>query len=76
MEAVKGLRGFWHYTIGDEWRDSDLITLCGKAISPNFRRFNPHGLPNPPCVRCLQINKETLRVTAKALRNKTYHPNK
>ena len=37
-EAVKGLRGFWHYTDGTWTRPSKLVTLCGKRISPNYRR--------------------------------------
>jgi len=45
MEAVKGLQGYWHATMGDwvqygEGRGNKLQALCGKGVSPNYRRVN------------------------------------
>lgn len=41
MEAVKGIRGYWHATNGEWHKDGNgLQTLCGKGISPNYQRFN------------------------------------
>lgn len=60
MEAVKGLQGYWHATKGDYHPTGDgLKTLCGKSISPNFRRFNERDVRRVVnCPKCKQKLKE------------------
>ena len=45
LETVKGLSGFRHLTRG-EWNKegNKLKTLCGTAISPNYRSKYHYGM--------------------------------
>ena len=50
-QGVKGLQGFYHVTDGS-WVSADkLKTLCGTAISPNFRDI-PLESEKISCPRC------------------------
>ncbi len=52
MEAVRGLQGNWHFTEGLWANSGGLKTLCGRGISPNYRRMNVKSLPLPACAKC------------------------
>lgn len=53
MEAVKGLQGYWHATNGDWHNNGGLKVLCGRSISPNFRRFNQRDVGRVVnCTKC------------------------
>ena len=59
MEAVKGLQGRWHATMGDWYDGNSLRTLCGRGISPNYRRFNEQDVRRVVnCPKCHEILKD------------------
>lgn len=63
MSAVKGLRGYWHYT-DNEWDKSGnkLKTACGCSISPNFREEDQMLINCPRCVlKCVAIEESGFR---------------
>lgn len=59
MEAVKGLRGYWHYTNGGWLNGDKLRTLCGKGISPNHRESDWDTVVQiidcPKCRKLLEV---------------------
>lgn len=60
LEAVKGLTGNWHLARYDDWDNTgnQLRTLCGTAISPNYRRF--HSILHLKlCDKCRQAYNTT-----------------
>ena len=58
MEAVKGIRGYWHATEG-EWtgtRNSKLAVLCRgetEGIGPNHRSIDTRKVDCPRCLKAL-----------------------
>ena len=56
MEAVKGQRGYWHYTNGEWFSKDKLRTLCGRGVSPNNRRFNLDRVL-VDCPKCIKFHQ-------------------
>ena len=53
MEAVKGLRGYWHATNGDWFDGNSLKAFCNKGIPPNYRRFKEQDVKRVvDCPQC------------------------
>ena len=50
MQSVKAIQGYWHATTGDWATDHQLSALCGRPISPNYRRKDTRKVD---CLRCL-----------------------
>lgn len=57
MEAVKGIRGYWHATEGEWAGNSKLAVLCrGKTegIGPNDRSEDIRKVDCPRCLKMLE----------------------
>ena len=61
MQAVKGLSGKYHATTGEWTTESKLKTLCGVAISPNYRRMDTRAVK---CDKCLERLNKSVIVTS------------
>lgn len=63
MEAVKELKGCWHYTLGFD--KGTLRTICGKGILPDFRLFEKNDVLRivdcPKCRKLLTVDKGNLK---------------
>lgn len=56
LATVKGLQGQRHF-IFNEWKDSKLLTLCGRSISPNYYDLSSY----PDCLRCRKVLRKLRR---------------
>lgn len=57
MEAIKGITCKWHASNGKWANRNKLKTLCGTAISPNYRRNNTRVVNCDKCLGRLKDNK-------------------
>lgn len=56
MGAVKGLRGYWHYTNGGWFDGGKLRTLCGRGVSPNNRELDWDKVKSViDCPKCREL---------------------